>query len=245
MVNEKSIFVATPMYGGVCYSSYVAGLLDTAGICINEGYKIYFLAIGNESLITRGRNELVHKFLETDANYLMFIDADIGFTGQDVFRLIGSDKDVICGIYPKKTIDWNAVESAASKGFTNLKDHAASYVLNVVNEESTPTNGIIEIKHGGTGFMLIKRSVFETLAPFVRQYRVSTLSNKDVKPLIKEYFSLGISPDDLLYLSEDFWFCELWRTHGGKVFADINIKLVHTGTYEYRGNFLVSGFNLT
>jgi hypothetical protein len=245
MINEKSFVIATPMYGGVCHVQYVAGLLDTVNICVSEGYKVYFLAVGNDSLITRARNELVHKFLASEANYLIFVDADIGFKAKDILKLIDSRKDVICGLYPKKMIDWNAVELAAANGHKNLKNYAASYVINKLHDFEEREN-IIEIKHGGTGFMLIKRSVFESLAPFVKQYRTSTIKNKhgETPHLVKEFFATSITDEDNYHLSEDYWFCELWRKYGGKVFADLSIELTHSGTHEFHGNVKVAGLNI-
>lgn len=34
----------------------------------------------------------------------MFIDADIGFDGAAVAQLMAADKDIVCGIYPKKKL---------------------------------------------------------------------------------------------------------------------------------------------
>jgi hypothetical protein len=135
--------------------------------------------MGNESLITRARNELTRIFLEKDFDYLMFIDADIGFDGQAVAQLLAADKDIVCGIYPKKEVDWVAVEKAAKDGKTNLKDYSGAFVLNFAHELGqelhTDEAGCVEVRHGGTGFMLIKRKVFEDLADKVHTYRPSTV----------------------------------------------------------------------
>lgn len=209
---------------------------------------MFFMAIGNESLITRARNELVRLFLETDAEYFVFIDADIGFNGDHVLKLIDSDKDVICGLYPKKFVDWARVNNASSMGLKNLENYAASYVVDPVqlnDENKNLSSHIVEIDHGGTGFMLIKRKVFDFLSPHVKQYRMSTLkdANGDMAPLTKEFFALDIVGPNNYLLSEDYFFCSLWKTHGGKVFADLSIDLIHTGTYEYRGNIAIGGAN--
>ncbi|BCV04787.1 MAG: hypothetical protein CM15mV91_250 [uncultured marine virus] len=51
-----------------------------------------------------------------DQNYvgthLLFIDADIGFVPENVERLIRANKDIACGIYPRKCIHWNQVRDA-------------------------------------------------------------------------------------------------------------------------------------
>lgn len=240
------------MYGGMCNSKYLIGILDTFKVLTENNYTLFFGHITNESLITRARNDLVRQFLDTDAEYFIFIDADIGFMGEDVLRLIETDQDVVCGLYPKKDIDWERVNFAASQGRQNLQNYAASYVCNILDlpeeELNKPvTSPIVEIKHGGTGFMLIKRSVFERLSPHVPEYVISTIPKRDGTPYpkTKEFFTTSIEAGTEYLMSEDYHFCSLWRKHGGKIHANINIKLSHIGSYTFNGNIFEGGLNVS
>ena len=62
-------------------------------------FKVHLNTMGNESLVTRARNTLVSQFLDycekddKSFTHLMFIDADIGFNGEAVTRLLQSDYD--------------------------------------------------------------------------------------------------------------------------------------------------------
>lgn len=250
MINEKQIVIATPMYGGMCAAPYTVGMLDTIDVLKNNGYNISYVFVGNESLITRARNTLVDRFLnQTNAKYFLFIDADIGFCGNDVLKLIESDKEFICGLYPKKVIDWLRINNAARQGYTDLEKYASSFVVNTIDldqsHEEPLQSSIVEIKHAGTGFMMIQRSVFEKLAPHVKEYRFSTIKNPDgsMPELVKEFFALDIVGEDNYLLSEDYFFCDLWRKHGGKVYADLSISLSHFGTYTYSGDLIAGGSN--
>jgi hypothetical protein len=238
------VFIATPMYGGSCFAPYVKGLLDASATLHSHGYVTIFSAIANESLIPRARNELVRQFLLTDAEYMLFIDADISFNGEDVMKLVTSGKDLICGLYPKKFIDWKRLNTIARQGYTDLQNYAASYVVNCLDPKTyNPliTNPVVEIKHAGTGFMLIKRGVFDALSPFVKQYRTSTFTVDS--PLTKEFFATRIEDDTNYFMSEDYYFCDLWRQHGGKVHADLSIKLSHLGTHTFSGDLFLGGAN--
>ena len=245
--NKPSLMIATPMYGGMCSGFYVAGLLSTIHKMQSVGVKVYWSQLTNESLITRGRNELVRQFLETDFDYLMFIDADIGFNGQDVAYLMAADRDIACGIYPKKEVAWDQIEAAAEQGKKGLKDYAGAFVFNMQGEhKETDEDGMIEIRHGGTGFMLIHRRVFEKLKDHVPTYRTSTMKDANGeyrKALVHEFFATSIDAGGAL-LSEDYHFCDLWREHGGKIYANPFLRLEHLGTYMYTGNILKSGGNL-
>jgi hypothetical protein len=243
--KRPSLMVATPMYGGMCTGTYVQGLLLTMQKMREVGVHATWCQIMNESLITRARNELVRVFLERGYDYLMFIDADIGFDGEAVAQLMLADKDVVCGLYPRKDINWDDVKVAATSGKANLADYAATFVLNLEGEGHTDidSDGCMEIRYGGTGFMLIKRGVFEHLMPHVPTYHTPSRGFEDstsTDAFTHEFFATSIHENGSL-LSEDYHFCDLFRKHGGKIHAHPFVKLTHTGTYIFRGDVLKSG----
>ena len=241
--KTPNIFVATPMYGGMCIGNYASALMQMPLICSRAGVKMYYTYMMNESLITRARNSLAHDFLASDATHLMFIDADIGFNPNDIIEMIKRDVDICCGLYPKKEIHWQRVADAVGKGVPadQLKDHVGTFVVNLVGNERTEVkiNELLEIQNGGTGFMLIKREVFEALADKVPEYSNDMYMAVDTerKPkTIKEFFATSIDPDsNNRLLSEDYHFCKLARTHGFKVYAAPWVQLSHTGTYVFSG----------
>jgi hypothetical protein len=246
--GKPTLMIATPMYGGMCTGHYVSGLLGTINKMKSVGVPVYWAQIMNESLITRARNELARLFLEKGFDYLMFIDADISFDGHAVAQLMAADRDIVCGMYPKKEIDWAKVDQAAKAGKKDLAEYGGAFVFNMVGEkQETDDEGCIEVRHSGTGFMLIKRRVFEILKDHVPTYRTSSFKDPETgeyaKPLTHEYFATSIDATGAL-LSEDYHFCDLWRKHGGKVYANPFIKLEHVGTYVFGGNVVRGGGNL-
>ena len=238
----KSILVATPMYGGMCTGHYTIALMNSINTLKGLQVETLLASLMNESLIPRARNELVRLFLnETQCSHIMFIDADMYFNDQAIATLYKADKDVACGIYPKKELDWDKVSLAASKGKADLPNYSSSFVLNLphdVKKIEPDADGMVEVRHGGTGFMLIKREVFEKLAPHVPEYRASTKQNEKgefVRPLVKQFFDTSIDETGCL-LSEDYHFCALWRKHGGKVYANTKLKFNHIGTHIFGGS---------
>jgi glycosyltransferase involved in cell wall biosynthesis len=236
------------MYGGMCTGHYVQGLLMTMAKMRELGVNVAWCQIMNESLITRARNELARVFLDSNHDYLMFIDADIGFDGEAIAQLMAADKDVACGIYPKKEVNWDSVKRAALAGKTDLDDHGGAFVFNMIaGDAETDERGFFEVRHGGTGFMLIKRGVFDHLKPHVPTYRTNSFQHPETgeydKPLTHEFFATSIDATGAL-LSEDYHFCELVRQHGGEIWANPFIKLEHVGTYVFHGDIIKSGGNL-
>ena len=243
--NEKKpkIFVATPMYGGMCAGFYTQAIIQLLTTCQANGVDVEYSFMFNESLITRARNSLTHTFMQTDCSHLMFIDADIKFRAEDVIHMIRAEKDILCGIYPKKEINWHSVKAAMDRGvpFDQLKSHTGSFVVNLVNyvgEVTVPVNQPVEIFNGGTGFMLIKRSVFDKLGESVPSYSNDVVDlggkMKQSEP-IKEFFTTSIEPGTNRLLSEDYHFCRIWRESGGQVHAAPWCQLSHIGTYAFEG----------
>jgi hypothetical protein len=237
------LFVATPMYGGMCTGGYTSSVMQLAGVCGQNGVQMYYTYMMNESLITRARNSIAYDFLASEATHLMFIDADITFNPMDIPRMIQADRDIICGLYPKKEINWIQVDAAVKAGVPpdQLQFHTGAFVLNLPNGQSSTTGNInepIEIANGGTGFMLIKRSVFDRLADKVPSYTndmyhaVDTV--RQVK-IIKEYFTTSIEPESNRLLSEDYHFCKLARDNGVQVWCAPWAHFTHTGTYGFSG----------
>ena len=249
--KRPSIMIATPMYGGMCTGGYALSLLGAWQTLTQLKCETYIATLMNESLITRGRNDLARMFLERDADYLMFIDADITFPKDAIPALLLADKDVVCGVYSKKEISWDSVSKAAKAGKDNLVDYSGSFVFNMIEAQGehaeVDDSGVIEVRHGGTGFMLIKRSVLEKLKDHVPTYRRTSFRDQEtgeyIHPVTHQFFDTSIDSTGAL-LSEDYHFCELWRKHGGQVYAHPTIKLDHTGTYVFGGDLMKSGGQL-
>jgi hypothetical protein len=244
--SQIKVFVATPMYGGMCAGYYVQSIMQMQNIFSGQGIETQYSFMFNESLITRARNALVQTFLKTHCTHLMFIDADIKFDPNAILAMLEVDKDIICGIYPKKEINWETVKQAMDAGVPNdrLKHHTGSFVVNLVDyqgEVTVPINQPVEIFNGGTGFMLIKRTVFEQLADKVPAYSndVGDLSGQmQHAEQIREYFATSIEPETNRLLSEDYHFCRIWRMNGGKVYAAPWAQLSHIGTYAFEGQLV-------
>ena len=166
-LRKKSIFVATPMYGGNCLGLYAKACLDLQALCMHYGVNLKFSFLFNESLIQRGRNYLADEFLRSECSHLMFIDADILFDPNDVITLLALDKDVAGGPYPKKQINWVNILRGTQTGRYEEKNAAeleglvGDYVFNLVHgTQQFSVTEPFEVMEIGTGFMMIKREVF-------------------------------------------------------------------------------------
>ena len=129
-----------------------------------------------------------------------------------------------------------------SKSAEELKQYSGSMVVNLVGYSGSvtvPVDQPVEIWNGGTGFMLIKREVFETMKPHVKSYinDVIDLGKNLNQDRIYEFFPVFIDEQERL-LSEDYAFCRKARDIGYKVYAAPWVQLGHFGTYLFEGGLL-------
>lgn len=230
------LVIGTPCYGGMMCTEYTQSLLALKEACIQYDIKMTCVFLGNESLIQRGRNTIAHHFLSMpDATHLMFIDADQKFEPNDIAKMIKADKGIIGGPVPMKGINWDRVRTGAVLNHPNLASLSGIFNVNKLDgHEMTDPNTPFQVKHIGTGFMLIRRDVFEVLKPHVGWYNNggNTIDKEDK---VYDFFKVQNVNNELL--SEDYNFCHMYREHGGTVWAAPWCVLGHFGAYLFSGQY--------
>lgn len=249
-LQGKKLFIATPMYGGQCAGMFTKATNDLAMACARHGIDIRFYYLFNESLITRARNYCVDEFMRSDCTHLLFIDSDIGFDYKDALTLLHltgeGEYDVMTGPYPKKTISWEKVAKAAEQGFADdnpfmLEHFVGDYVFNpAAGIKSFKIDEPVEIREGGTGFMMISRKVFEKYEKEFPELKYKPdhvrTENFDGSREITAFFDTIIDPDTRRYLSEDYMFSYNVRKIGMKIWMCPWMKLKHVGSYIFGGS---------
>lgn len=248
---QAKILVGTPCYGGMCFIGYVASLMQAKDYLRTKNIQLETCFLTNESLIPRGRNTIVAKFMNDPSfTHLLFIDSDITFNHLSIERLIYHDKGVVGALYPKKGYQWDKLKDAMDLiGAETFDENAVkcrmmSYVVNYTNDRQV-VNGLLRVKHIGTGFFMIKRDVIMQMMEKYPDLKydddINILTPSENQWLYAlfdcEVHQLGQRRH---YLSEDYLFCKRWQDMGGDIFADVTIPLTHTGTHSFVGNFLKS-----
>jgi hypothetical protein len=131
--------------------------------------------------------------------------------------MIDRDVDVIGGLYPMKTMP-------------------IKWVVNGFDGAEQGEDGLQEVSKTGTGFMLIKRQVFEDMKahPAVKPFKSDIGLEPELDQHMRTYFDTAVR--DNRYYSEDWTFCENWRDLGGKIWVDKRVMLRHTGSYVFDQN---------
>jgi len=149
------------------------------------------------------------------STHLFFIDADIGFEPWHVLAVLNHDKDVVCGLYPMKTVPVQWVVN----GFEGAKEE--------------DNGNLLEVSKSGTGFMCIDKKIFEGLKshPAVKKYNNDIDLPKELDEHMYTFFDTAVRENR--YYSEDWTFCENFRDQGGEIWVDKRVHLRHTGNFVF------------
>ena len=244
MDEQIHLVVATPCFGGQVSSIYASSIFKLQRALrakSNLDLKVHLR--DGDALITRARANLVTLFLDDPAaTHLLFVDADIGFTPEQVFRLIESRADVVAGVYPIKRINWEKARRALESKQPDVLGASLDYVFEIDDPDRvTVVRGFTRVRYAGTGFLMIRRHVLEKMCAhpdyaslqFFREHSHDALAGS---PNRFALFECMIEPSSGTYLSEDFAFCKRWTDIGGEIWADLESRLDHVGPSVFHGD---------
>ncbi len=240
-MSQPHVFIGTPCFGGLLTKGYVISLLQAVFACQQAGIQVNVNLLGGDALITRARSQITADFLSNqNATHLLFIDADISFTPEQLMRVIKADKDMVAAMYPLKTIFWDKIDGRMQQG-EPANQAGLMYTAKLCEGAAARTEGdFATVEYAATGFLLIKREVFTRM---IAAYPESKFRHVDVprpsQPPRENLYALYdciIDPATGHYMSEDYAFCKRWRDIGGEIWVDLKSKLTHEGPYQFHGD---------
>ena len=237
---KGTIAVCTPMYGDVAYRAYVNTVLLLSDALRQKGYGMAFYTTGDETITAKAKNELVHQALQLkDLRGILFIDSNINADPDDIISLIESDKDFIGAVVPKNVINWSQIKNAVLMKEEDLSIYSGQYSINFLNNESIQVtyDRPLEVKHLGSGLLYVSSIVFEKLKNISKSYKNLEKEENSNDDVIFEFFSSSVDDETKEFLSDDYFFCEKWRSIEGTVWAAPWVQAVCSGSHSFRGSF--------
>ena len=232
-ISKPKIYVAMPCFDSMKVETCVS-LLDTFSTLGRAGIECRFKSV-KSSLVTHGRNLLTAGFLDSECDYMLFVDADLEFPAEAVARMLVPKKDVI--ITPYRLKENPNVEKYPIK----FKDS---------NDIKILPWGLVELESGPAGLMLIARDVFITLMKERSELKIKFNEATRVK-MNKEIGAKDDAIDKYMYnfwdttfrldtgewKGEDMAFCELCTEAGIPIYANIESWTTHHGSWGFNGKF--------
>jgi len=221
-VDPKKVkfMLATPFYDVKGFSPYIMSLVQTITTLVSAKIPFEYIELSGDSYVWRARNLLAERFMNSDCTHLVFLDSDQSWDVNSFLRLIRADADIVGGAYPTKN-NW---------------EH---YSVTIHTDE----NGIPDVNNAGlirgqkvpTGFMKIKREVFERLRTAYKEDWYWETSGEGMLRKMWNYFGHKII-DHVAY-GEDISFCKRCEFLGIKLYVEPRLNINHIGTKTWTGNY--------
>ena len=231
------LFIPVICYNHTANTEFMFSLISLTWALKDRGIGFTLLPITFESLIPRARNAAVAYFMsDPDATHLLFIDSDIEFSPDTVFKMLESDRGVICAGYAQKALPLDNLKAVFGSGTNDMELCTRTSVhlkLPVTGDE------IIEAFYATTGFLLIRRDVISKLIQAYpeRAYRNDIDGYMGAKAeYFYDLFRISIHPDTNRYESEDYGFSSLLHEIKEPIWVYTDVSLRHMGWFGYPAN---------
>ena len=244
------LMVATPNYDGA-QGTYVRAALGLALRAQAMGVPVRFEFILHEALVHRARSMLADLFAQGDYTHLLFVDSDIDFAADDIFSMIEAmaarpDCAILGAAVPRRAVNWAQVARAAGRGLgqdnpADLARYAGDFALSFLQADARfALTDLVELSQLGTGLMLIRRDVIDTLCArhpeLVFRAEPRDRQGSGVRESVHALFLPEIDSGSGLMLSEDYAFCRRARDAGFRIWLAPWVRTTHSGPATFGGS---------
>lgn len=201
------------------------------------------------------RNYLMSVFLaKTNFTHALLLDSDMSFEPDLFFQLLDFDADFTVAPYPQRRMPWAAFRAAIEREAQRPEDQRAStaalmaetmrYNIPEVYERGTPwplerRGGFRRVAGAGTGFMLLKRAVPETMVAKGAALPVPGFNGPGYPDAdFHDFFSHLRGRGGAVMHGEDTSFCRRWISGcDGEIWAHEGARITHHGGLAYPGDY--------
>lgn len=232
-VADVKIFIAMPALDGRMHCVTAGSLLDSMAIMIAIGIPntphVEFAM--QDSNLPFARNRVVAEFMSTDCTDLIFVDADMSWDHHSWARLICHPVDFVGATYRQKIQDPVTGQLMTRYALDFLVQEDGETI-----KGTDPETGLFEVKRLPAGFLRITRKAIQRMINEcdVPEFEIERHGKKMV---IHRLFSNEWHPELGQDIGEDYTFCDRWRSIGGKVWCDPELRVGHHGLASFHGHF--------
>ena len=236
------VFIATPTMGGIVRTEYASTLMTVVKTLSSLQAQWRYLNFDGADVVM-ARNFLANYFLQDPScTHILFIDNDMGISGEVIRRFLTDSRPMLGAIYPKRAINLQTLYDEASTGRSQAQAIALAQDFNVLLESNkiTVENGYCKVKGIGFGFVIIQRWVFEALIEqkIVQPLISGTLKKAGLAGDSYDFFSQIQVPNGD-WLSEDYAFCDrAAKLETVDIWGWAGTGISHVGSFVYKASYL-------
>jgi hypothetical protein len=225
-LKGRSLMIGIPAYDAKIDIDSMLNLIQAASKAGAHGIEMQIAHVSGSSILPRARNTLIARFMESDCTDFLFLDTDVIFKPEDIFRLmaLATDYPIVGGVYPKKNQE---TELAANLLYTETGSPITEPIYN-----------IYEALHIPTGFMMIRRHAIEQM-----MHAYPDLMYAEPQNQLVCYALFDFQLKNGQYYGEDYIFCERARALGMHIYIDPLLALGHKMTIQPKRELIVDAYD--
>ena len=224
------VFIMVPLQDGYITADTFNSLWTFAGS--QQTVQLDKLRMQNMDL-SRVRARAVRDFLDSDCDYLWFVDSDVSFDSEVPQRLFASGYDFAFSPYPKKKLNWDTLKVTMHESGAPLQygDPRRLHDWTFVGREDNPepgNDGFVPVKYCPMGNTVMSRAMLLDLTQRVRTF--TDFDDRQIADVFDLRYEQLHGRETFAKLPEDYSFCALAAEHGYHPMMLIHPPSAHTGT---------------
>jgi hypothetical protein len=209
MAEPIRLAVLTPSLTGQVHIEHGEAIADLRVQCLKRGIAFRRFYNKGSSVLCKNRNALTQTALDAGADYILWVDGDIAFRADDVFRLMDWNKAIIAGAAQKRTHKWGEPGAMMLDG-------------DLVRD----AEGLLNVRRVGTGFLLVRAEVYRRMADEGLAPEYFTRDGAKGELRMHKWFWFDVDADGY-DVGEDYYFCNQAKRLGYECFVDPDVRLSH------------------
>lgn len=211
----KAISIGILSYDGKIMCRTMMCIIGAATQCAQRAWGLNVILRESDSMVARGRSFIASQFLQNPGaahcTDLVFIDGDLTWDGDEFVRLCSHNVDVVGGCYP-------------------YKDESGDFPLRWPPDGLFEENGLWRVHAVTPGFLKVSRRALQKIANEMPWLEFKDRGNQEGQRSWM-FFDNTHRPSGIY--DEGYIFCEHWRTCGGVVYMDPDLRFKHIGLKAY------------
>ena len=223
-----SYFLGVCSATGLISSPTAISLLEIQASLKARGHELAYAIYSGADVVT-ARNILAQLFLNSNADYFIGIDDDVGISAQAFLAMVDAGYDCQLAIVPLRQLDLAKFASRVRAG-----ENSATAQRNAAPPRALPDGqeyGFFPVERGTTSFYIVARSVYECLRRS-NSHRSRMSQTTDGRIDHWDFYDTG-HDEDGNYLSTDYAFFRRVRNAGLRIHAYYGPGLSHSGQKTY------------
>jgi len=209
----KNVLIATPAYTGEVHIKYTISLVNTVRLSMSKNIGMHVIYTSGDALVQKSRNYMLTYAIENGYDDLIFIDDDIEWDPEWIFKMLDYPVDVVGGVYRKKF---------------DVPEEYAVRLTNPIQGDSR--TGLMKAEGLNTGFLRLSRKacigLWEASEPYCN----------GILPTERMVFDIRIENGELF--SEDYIMSHKLKRVGFDLWIDPRMGCIHYGQKAFGGHFI-------